>query len=151
MSRSKAASAVAALSALVALLSLMNERGADPADLLQPVRQPGEGGERGGHCGRRHAEPHGSGAGGERVLDVVLSAQRADAGEIGEVAERPGPRRAGDQLAADRVPAVADARARRDDVDPGAVGEAQALGDVAAPVVVVADDGVARVLAPAAP
>ena len=43
-----------------------------------------------------------------------------------------------------RVPAVGHALARRYEIDPAALGEPQPLGDVAAPVVVLADDGAAR-------
>src|SRR5262245_25450283 len=117
------------------------ERAPDPANLLEAMRQSGKGCERVLYLRRRYPELHRGGACSERVLHVVLAAQRGDAGEVRETAERPRPRRAGDQLGAYRIPAVADARARRDDVDPRAVGEPQALGDVAAPVVVIADDG----------
>ena len=95
-------------------------------------------------CAGRHAEDHGRGTGSQRILDVVPAAQRADAGKVGEGAERARPGRAGDKLAADRVPAVRHARARRHEIDPAAVGKPQALGDVAAPVVVLADDRVRR-------
>ena len=144
MPPSKAASAVAALSALVALLSLMNSVRPRPTDLLEAMRQARKGLQRGGHFARRHAEAHGRCAGGKRVLDVVPAAQGADAGKIGEGAERTGPGCACHELAAHRVPPMRHARLRRYEIDPAAVGKPQALGDVAAPVVVLADDGVRR-------
>ena len=79
------------------------------------------------------------------------SAQGADVGEVGKGAERTGPGRARDQLAVDGIPTVCHARLGGDEIDPGAIGKPQALGDLAAPVVIVADDGMLGACRPRAP
>ena len=78
------------------------ERAADAADLLQAMRQARERRERRRHLARRDAGDEAGGAGSQRILDVVAAAQGPEAGKIGERAERPGPRRAADQLACPR-------------------------------------------------
>ena len=111
MSRSKAASAVAALSALVALLSLM--KSVRPTGRSPPAGAAGRGTSRARRpprpATRRGMSAHALAASAFWML--CAAAQRADAGEVGEGAERPRPGRAGNKLAPDRVPAMG-ARAR---------------------------------------
>ena len=140
---------MAALSALVALLSLMKSVAPSAADLLQAMRQAGKGRERGGHLAPARRR-------GCMAAALAASAfwmlcwPRSEPMPARSAKGPSGPVHGAwlIELAAVGVPAVRDARARRDDVDPASVGEPQALGDIAAPVVVIADD---RVLAPPAP
>ena len=91
MSRSKEASAFSVESALVALESLMKSSAPGAADLLQSVRQTGEGAQSlrdgsGGNAEQRRRADDGGG-----VLRVVASAQGGDAGEVGDDACACGP------------------------------------------------------------
>ena len=133
MSRSKAASAVAALSALVALLSLMKSVAPQPADLLQPMRQARERRERGGHLARRDPEDE------RRALAAsafwMLWRPRSEPMPARSAKAPSGPVQGARATSsrAHRRTIHGHALARRDEVDPAAVGEPQALGDVAAP------------------
>ena len=144
MSPGNAASAVAALSALVALLSLMNS-----VRSMRPISSR--------RCGRP-----GNVASAAATSPGVTPAMRqaALAASAFWMLWRPrrGPRPArsanapsgpvhgacADQLGALRVPAVRHALVGRQHVDPAAVGEPQPLADLAAPVVVLADNGSPR-------